>query len=150
MWIGTYEWLWPDSQVYSSLAEHRESVPPYAVYRPPVGSFVPPSSYASMPVGISQQHGMLQSYRPYLVMKDGKLALGSPTRFNSFSFHQPPVFVVSLLVQEQCTDGEHLTVFWPCLFCTLLAYWDCRSTKLKGFAMVFWCGVTFMKGACFC
>ncbi|CDI75738.1 hypothetical protein, conserved [Eimeria praecox] len=82
--------------VYSSLAEHRESVPPYAVYRPPVGSFVSPSNYTSMPVGPTQQHALLQSYRPYLVMKDGKLTLGSPNRFNSVSFHQPPIFVAHL------------------------------------------------------
>lgn len=107
--MGVCESLLPVTQVYSSLAEHRESVPPYTVYRPPVGSFVSPSNYAPISVGASQQQALLQSYRPYLVMKDGKLTLGSPNRFSSFSFHQPPIFVVSLHREYEKYCGE---IFW--------------------------------------
>lgn len=88
--------LCPISQVYSSLAEHRESVLPHTVYRPPVGSFLPPINNTSGLAGRAKQHSLLQSYRPYLAVKDGKLALGNLSRFNSFSFHQPPIFVVGL------------------------------------------------------
>ncbi|CDJ49830.1 hypothetical protein, conserved [Eimeria brunetti] len=83
-------------ELLTGQSEHRESVPPCAVYRPPVGSFMCPSNNTSVSVGKSQQHALLESYRPYLVVKDGKLTLGNPNRFNSFSFHQPPIFVANL------------------------------------------------------
>ncbi|XP_026192616.1 uncharacterized protein LOC34617793 [Cyclospora cayetanensis] len=84
--------------VYSSLAEHREPVPPYTVYRPPLGSFVAPLDPDNTMTleGSSCNKNLLHMYMPYLNLKEGKLSLGNPSRYSSFSFHQPPIIVACL------------------------------------------------------
>ncbi|KAL8434252.1 hypothetical protein Efla_002017 [Eimeria flavescens] len=96
--------LSPDVQVYSSLGEQREAVGSQAIYRPPVGAYVPSSNQQNpLLLNGAPQQSLLAAYVPKQPTAKGNLPAVNLNRWTSFTFHQPLIIVIHK-VERICNE----------------------------------------------